>query len=59
LFLTFVWLPVFVERPHTQIAKVLTVVWAIVFLGMGLVFKLPPLSTAVDMFFERNGWPLR
>jgi hypothetical protein len=59
LFLTFVWLPVFVERPDTQLAKVLTVLWAISFIGMGLVFKFPPLSSAVDMIFERNGWPLR
>jgi hypothetical protein len=59
LFLTFVWLPLFVEKPDTQLAKVLTVVWAFVFIGMGLVFKLPLLSTAVDMIFERKGWPLR
>ena len=59
LFLTFVWLPVFVARPYTQLAKALTVVWAIVFIGMGLVFKLPLLSSTVDMIFERKGWPLR
>lgn len=59
LFLTFVWLPVFVARPGTQLAKGLTVVWAIVFIGMGLVFKLPLLSSVVDMLFERKGWPLR
>lgn len=59
LFFTFVWLPVFVARPDTQLAKVLTVVWAIVFIGMGLVFKLRLLAAAVDMIFERKGWPLR
>ena len=56
LFLTFVWLPVFVARPGTQLAKGLTVAWAIVFIGMGLVFKLPLLSSAVDMLSsERDG----
>jgi hypothetical protein len=59
LFLTFVWLPVFVARPGSQLAKVLTIVWAIVFIGMGLVFKLPLLASTVDMIFERKGWPLR
>ena len=59
LFVTFVWLPVFLERPGTQLARVLTTVWAIVFVSMGLVFKLPPLSSAIDMFFERKGWRLR
>lgn len=59
LFLTFVWLPIFVARPDTELAKVLTVVWAIVFIGMGLVFKLPLLSSVVDMVYDRKGWPLR
>jgi hypothetical protein len=59
LFLTFVWLPVFVGMPDTHLARVLTMLWAISFIGMGLVFKLPPLSSAVDMIFEKKGWPLR
>ena len=59
LALTFVWIPVFVGRPHTQLAKVLTVIWATVFIGMGLIFKLPFLGSAIDLLFERKGWPLR
>lgn len=59
LFLTFVWLPVFVERPGSHLAKALTLVWAIVFISMCLVGKLPLLSSAVDLIVERMGWPLR
>ena len=59
LAVTFLWLPVFVERPHTAISRVLTIVWVIVFAGTGLIFKLPFLSAAVDLMFERMGWPLR
>ena len=53
------WIPVFVGRPHTQLAKVLTVIWVTVFISMGLIFKLPFLGAAIDLLFERKAWPVQ
>src|SRR5580765_3916802 len=59
LAVTLVWLPVFVKLPNTPLSRVLTAVWGIVCGGTCLIFKLPLLSSAVDLLFERRGWSVR
>ncbi len=54
---TAVWLPVFFLWPHTLIAKALTSLWGLTFVGTCLILKW--LAGFVDLFYERRGWPLR
>ncbi|HXN65718.1 MAG TPA: hypothetical protein VN862_10315 [Candidatus Acidoferrales bacterium] len=52
-----IWFPVWMTWPHPLISRLLTSLFAIAFVTVGLALKW--LSGFVDMCIKRKGWPLR
>jgi len=52
-----VWFPVWMSRPQSGIAKLLTVVFGLVFFVVGMALKW--FTPSVDRYVQRKGWPLR
>jgi len=51
------WFPVWVSWPQSVIAKILTVVFGLVFFFVGITLKW--FTPLVDRYVQRKGWPLK
>ena len=52
-----VWFPVWMTWPHSLVARALTLTFGIVFGVVGLGLRM--FTSAVDLFVQKRGWPLR